>query len=183
VNHATAEALEAALPAIQQAPADAGTVEMIALRPADGDRRIVHEAELDVVTGVVGDNWSVRPNRRTADGAPDPRAQVTLMRSRVAVELGGQHGWVHTGDQLFVDLDLSEENLPPGSRLAVGSAVIEVTDKPHNGCAKFRRHFGEEALKFVNSPIGRRLNLRGINARVVEPGTVRAGDTIRKLRP
>jgi MOSC domain-containing protein YiiM len=85
------------------------------------------------------------------------------------------------GDQLYVDLDLSPVNLPPGTRLALGSAVIEVTDQPHLGCAKFAARFGEEALRFVNSRVGRGLRLRGLNARVVVSGTVRAGDAIRKL--
>jgi len=154
---------------------------MIALRPSDGERSVVEKVQLDVDGGVIGDNWSVRANRRTVDGRPDPRAQVTLMRSRVAALVGGADRWALSGDQLYVDLDIGEQNLPAGTRLAVGSAVIEVTDKPHKGCAKFRRYYGEDALRFVNSPTGRSLNLRGINAKVVESGVVRAGDTIRKL--
>lgn len=178
MEHVGAAELEAGLPTIEAAPRDEGRVELIVLRPANGERAVVDEAAIDVVRGVVGDNWSTRPNRRTADGRPDPRGQVTLMSARVAALLAGVDRWPGTGDQLFVDLDLSEQNLPPGARLRVGTAVIEVTDKPHLGCAKFRRRFGEDALRFVNSPAGRSLRMRGMNARVVESGVVRVGDRI-----
>jgi MOSC domain-containing protein YiiM len=92
-----------------------------------------------------------------------------------------QDHWQLAGDQLFIDLDLSEENLPPGTQLAMGTAVIEVTAEPHTGCGKFIARFGVDAVKFVNSPIGQRLRLRGVNARVVRSGRIRVGDSIRKL--
>ena len=167
---------------IRRAPSDTGTVELIALRPSDGERRVVDTADVDLALGVVGDNWSTRPNRHTPDRRPDPKAQVTLMGARAAALFAGpQERWALAGDQLYVDFDLSETNVPPGTRLGIGSAILEVTDEPHNGCAKFRRRFGEDALRLVNSPEGKQLHLRGINARVVQAGLVRRGDTIRRL--
>jgi MOSC domain-containing protein YiiM len=183
VEHLTTAQLEAGLATICAAPRDVGTVELIALRPAEDQRRVVDRAELDVAAGVVGDGWSSRPNRRTHDGGPDPKAQVTLMNARVVALLAVDPARrALSGDQLYVDFDLSEQNVPAGTRLAVGDAVLEVTDKPHNGCAKFRRRFGEDALRFVNSPEGKRLHLRGVNARVVESGVVCLGDVVRPTK-
>jgi hypothetical protein len=146
------------------------------------EREVVEEVELDLVEGLVGDNWLSRGSRAMADGSANPKAQLTLMNARVAALVAGPpEQWPPAGDQFYVDFDLSKENAPPGTRLAVGSAVIEVTDEPHAGCAKFSARFGSAALRFINSPVGRELNLRGINARVVEPGRVRSGDAISKL--
>jgi MOSC domain-containing protein YiiM len=182
VDHVTTRQMEAGLDLIRASPPDAGTVELIARRPRDGERDIVEEATVDVDVGVVGDNWSTRPNRHTPGGGPDSLAQITLMNARaVALFARAAERWPLAGDQLYVDFDLSETNVPAGTRLAIGTAVIEVTEKPHNGCAKFRHRFGEDALRFVNSPIGKSLHLRGINTKVVRSGVVRHGDTIRKL--
>jgi hypothetical protein len=173
---------EAGLDTIRQAPADTGSVELIVRRPAVEEREVVDEAELDVVDGLVGDNWSTRGSRAMADGSANPKAQLTVMSSRLAELVAGpREDWPPAGDQLYVDFDLSKENVPAGTRLAVGSAVIEVTDEPHTGCAKFSARFGSDALRFINSPVGRELNLRGVNARVVEPGLVCRGDAVRKL--
>lgn len=168
--------LRAGLSEVRAAPADDGVVELIARRPGVNDREVVDEAELDVATGVVGDSWSRRGRR------PNPKTQVTLMSSRAAALVAGERErWALAGDQLYVDLDLSGKNLPPGTRLALGSAVLEVSDLPHLGCGKFTARYGEEAREFVNSPEGVALNLRGINTRVVKSGRVRTGDRIRKL--
>lgn len=173
-------ALQAGLEAIRRSPTDEGELALIVVRPRDGGRKVVGEAALDVVSGVVGDNWSTRPNRRTPDGGPDPEAQVTVMNARVVGLLAGDvDRWPLAGDQLYVDFDLSHENLPAGTHLEIGTAVLEITAKPHRGCAKFRRRFGEDALRFVNSPEGASLRLRGLNARVVRSGLVRTGDTVR----
>jgi hypothetical protein len=173
---------EAELDTIREAPAGSGTVELLVRRPAVDEREVVDEVELDLVEGLVGDNWLTRGSRAMADGSANPKAQLTVMNARLAAVVAGpREQWAAAGDQLYVDFDLSKENVPPGTRLAVGSAVIEVTDEPHTGCAKFSARFGSAALRFINSPVGRELNLRGINARVVEPGRVRRGDAISKL--
>jgi hypothetical protein len=173
---------EAELGTIREAPAASGIVELIVRRPAVDEREVVEEVELDLVEGLVGDNWLTRGSRAMPDGSANPKAQLTVMNARVAAVVAGpREEWPVAGDQLYVDFDLSKENVPPGTRLGVGSAVIEVTDEPHAGCAKFSARFGSAALRFINSPVGRELNLRGINARIVEPGRVRSGDAISKL--
>ena len=175
------ESLQAGLAEIRRAPRDAGTVELIVRRPAPEERQVVAEAELDPAAGLVGDNWLERGSRATEDGSAHPEMQLTMMSARAAALIArAPERWALAGDQLYVDLDLSSANLPPGTRLAVGAAVIEITDRPHTGCGKFVRRFGVDAMKFVNTELGRELNLRGIYARVVSGGTVRAGDTIRK---
>ena len=135
-----------------------------------------------MVFGLVGDSWRSRGSSRTPDGSPHPDLQLTIMNARVIDLVAGpdKRDWALAGDQLFVDLDLSESNLPPGTCLAIGSALVEVTDEPHTGCGKFARRFGVDATKFVNSRVGRELHLRGVNARVLEPGVIRVGDIIQK---
>jgi MOSC domain-containing protein YiiM len=178
----TMQELEAGLDAIRQSPQDEGVLELIVRRPQADERQILEEGRLDLVEGLVGDHWRARGSSRTADGSAHPDMQLTLMNSRVIALLAQDEArWPLAGDQLFVDLDLSAENLPPGTRLALGSAVIEVTNVPHTGCNKFAARFGTDALRFVNSALGRQLHLRGINARVVQPGVIRAGDQVRKM--
>ena len=183
VEHPTASALEAGLDDVRLAPRDHGRVELIVRRPTENEREVVAVGALDGDEGLVGDAWRARSSPRTADGWPDGERQLTVMSSRVArlVAVRAER-WQLAGDQLFVDLDLSEANLPPATRLELGSAVIEITDEPHLGCAKFAARFGRDAFRFVNSATGRELRLRGVNAKVVVAGTVRTGDEIRKLR-
>ena len=160
---------------------DGGGVERIVRRPAEGEREVVVEGVLDDVQGLIGDSWLARGSSRTADGLSNPDAQVTVMNARVAALVAGQsERWQLAGDQLYVDLDLSQDNLPAGTRLDIGSAIIEVSAHPHLGCKLFEERFGRDALWFVNSPVGRQLRLRGLNAKVVEPGTVHVGDVVRK---
>jgi hypothetical protein len=180
--HASDEELEAGLDEVRRSPADEGEIVLIVRRPAENEREVLEEAVFDLAEGLVGDSWRVRGSSRTPDGSANPNAQVTLMNARVVAMVAQERErWPLAGDQLYVDLDLSAENAPPGTRLALGSAVLELTADPHTGCGKFTRRFGSAATRLVNSPAGRSLNLRGRNARVLEPGTVRAGDTIRKL--
>ena len=181
VVHRTYAELEAELDHIRQSPKDIGSVDLIARRPALGEREVLDEAELTIAEGVLGDTWKDRPSRHTGDGTPHPDMQLNLMNSRMVAALApDDEGRAQAGDQLYIDLDLSAENLPPGTQLAIGSAVIEVTAMPHTGCAKFRKRFGPDATKFINSAEGKALRLRGVNAKVVQPGVVRRGDAVRK---
>lgn len=164
---------------IRGAPADDGKLELIVRRPAQDEREIVHEARLDLDRGLVGDRWAAQDARSTPVYLA---AQLTLVGTRVMAAIEPDRArWPLAGDQLYVDLDLSIDNLPAGSRLAIGSAIIEVSETPHTGCAKFSARFGGAAQRWVNSPIGRTHRMRGLNARIVEAGTVRVGDSIRKV--
>lgn len=181
-QNAELTSLEESLDHIRRAPADNGTVELIARRPAVDAREVLSEAWLDVRDGLEGDTWRARGSNRTPDGGPNPEAQLTVMNARTATAVAGERErWPLAGDQLYVDLDISCANLPPGSRVQIGSAVIEFSETPHTGCAKFSSRFGVDALRFVNTPEGRDLRLRGANCRVVVAGLVRKGDAIRKL--
>jgi hypothetical protein len=182
IRQLTMGELEAGLEEILQSPADDGLLEMIVRRPAIGTRETVQRGELDPVVGLVGDTWSERSSRRSRDGLPHPDMQLNIMNARV-VALVAQHAsrWPLAGDQLFVDMDLSAANLPPGTRLALGTAVIEVTAEPHTGCGKFLERFGPDAVMFVNASERRDLHLRGINAKVVTAGRIRVGDRLTKM--
>jgi len=184
VRHLTTQEIEAGLDEIKQSPRNNGVLHLIVRRPQIGAREILEEAELDHAVGLVGDTWSQRKSSRTDDGSPHPDMQLNVMNSRtIALLAQAKDRWPLAGDQLFIDLDLSEDNLPPGTRLAMGSAVIEVTPQPHTGCGKFVERFGADAMQFVNSPTGRQLRLRGLNAKVVQPGRIREGDRVRKVTP
>jgi MOSC domain-containing protein YiiM len=155
---------------------------MIVRRPDVDEREVVSQGELDVTVGLVGDNWQARGSSLTPDGKANADAQITMMNSRALTLMAqSEERWQLAGDQLIIDIDMSIENLPPGSRLALGTAVIEITEKPHTGCAKFADRFGTDALQFVSTPSGRALRLRGVNTRVVRPGTIRVGDVATKL--
>ena len=174
--------LEAALEQIAAAPADGGVVDLIVRRPGIEQREVLRVGQLTTEEGLAGDSWSVRGSSRTPDGSPHPDMQLTLARSRL-VQLVAQSRdrWPLAGDQLYVDMDLSEANLPAGTRLAIGSSIVEITTQPHKGCGKFVARFGADAMKFVNSPQGRAMRLRGVYARVIQPGEIRAGDIVRKI--
>ena len=180
--HLAREELEGGIAEIRLSPKNDGAVELLVARPVAGERAVLEEANLDLTDGLVGDSWRTRGSSSTPDGLAHPDRQLTLMNSRAAALFARvKERWPLAGDQIYVDFDLSGENLPAGTRIAMGSAVVEVTAEPHTGCAKFSQRFGVDALRFVNSPVGRELNLRGINARVVEAGRVRRGDAIRKV--
>lgn len=181
MRHLTKAELEAGLPHVQASPKDGGTLEMLVRRPETNARETLDQGVLDLADGLVGDNWRTRGNPATEDGAADPEMQLNIMNARVAALVAGsRERWPLAGDQLYLDLDLSAANLPPGTRLRLGEALLEVTPPPHTGCRKFVSRFGKDAMKFVNSRLGRQLNLRGINAKVVAPGVVRVGDLARK---
>lgn len=183
VKHLTMAELEAGLDEIKQAPQDNGVLEMIVRRPAVDEREVLEEGQLDLEVGLVGDNWIERPSSRMPDKkSAHPEMQLNMMNVRVTKLIAQDRArWQLAGDQLLVDLDLSEENLPDGTQLAIGTAVIEITPQPHNGCKKFTERFGKDAVVFVNSPEGKQLHLRGVCAKVVQPGTIRTGDRVRKV--
>jgi hypothetical protein len=177
VEHLSRERLEAGLGRIRESPRDGGRLVLLVRRPTVGQRDLPAEAVLDQVAGLDGDNWLTRGSKSTPDGSADPDRQVTVMNARAAeLVAGGTDRMPLAGDQLYLDLDLSLDNLPAGSLLAVGQVVLQVSEVPHLGCVKFVERFGAEAMRFVNSRVGRQLRLRGMNARVVVPGTVRLGD-------
>jgi hypothetical protein len=181
-KHLTMSELEAGLDDIRRAPKGAGVLELIVRRPAINEREILEEAELHPTDGLVGDSWQRRRSKSTTDGSPNPLMQLNIMNSRVTALVAQEKDrWQLAGDQLYLDMDLSEENTPAGTRLSLGSSVIEVTAPPHLGCQKFVARFGREAMKFVNSPLGKQLHLRGVNARVIQGGIIRVGDFARKI--
>lgn len=182
VKHLTTLELEAALDHLRAAPKDDGVVELIVRRPETDHREVLHEAELDPVKGLIGDNWCVRPSSKTPDNSPHPEMQINIMNSRVtALVAQAKERWPLAGDQLYIDMDLGKENLPGGTRIAIGDVILEVSPLPHTGCHKFVARFGVEAMKFVNSPVGRELCLRGINAKIVRGGVIRVGNKATKI--
>jgi MOSC domain-containing protein YiiM len=169
--------LETQLDYIRQSPSDDGVLEMIVCRPAVDSRQMLFEAELDSERGLVGDSWLARGDYH--GGPPNADTQLNIMNSRVvALVAQDRERWQLAGDQLYIDLDLSDDNLPPGSQLAIGTVILEITAEPHTGCKKFASRYGDDAKKFVNSPEGKRLHLRGINARIIQSGTIRTGDKV-----
>jgi len=184
IKHLTMEDLELWLADVSLSPKEAGELNLIVRRPRDGEREVLQEGHLDLTVGLVGDNWKTRGSSKTPDGSARPDRQITITNARmIALVAGEQERWPLAGDQLFVDLDLSASNLPPGTRLEIGSAVIEVTPPPHNGCKKFAARFGEDAVKFMSLPENKPMHLRGVNAKVVQPGVIRVGYVVRKRQP
>ena len=176
------EELEAGLDEIKNSPSDRGVLEMIVCRPEENERRVLEKGELDLELGLIGDNWKTRGSSRTNDGFGHPEMQLNVMNSRaIALIAQDKSRWQLAGDQLYIDLDLSDKNLPPKSQLKIGSAIIEVTNIPHNGCKKFVSRFGLDAMKFVNSEVGKKLHLRGINAKVIKSGSIHTGDIVVKI--
>lgn len=178
----TTDQIVSGLPQVKDSPADGGKVEFIVVRPSEGVRELRESVYVSSESGVEGDKWKTSRGHDTPDAGPDPRVQVTLMNARILRLIsGGEERMPLAGDNLVVDLDLSESNIPPGQRLSVGEVVVEVTDVPHNGCGSFLERYGRDAVKFVNSPEGKRMHLRGLHAKVVRAGVVRVGDEVRKV--
>ena len=181
-RHLTAAELEQGLEHIEASPRDAGELKLIVYRPDVDQRHSVPDGLLDEEHGLVGDNWLTRGSRHMPDGAADPEMQLNIMNSRVAeLVADGAERMPLAGDQLYIDLNLSDENLPPGTRLQLGEAVLEVTEPPHTGCKKFAARFGNDAVIFVNSGYGKTQNFRGICARVAKGGAIRVGDVATKI--
>jgi hypothetical protein len=182
MKHLTIKELEAGLDEIRRSPKDEGILLLIVRRPKINEREVLETGELDTIVGLVGDTWNIRGSSRTADNSPHPDMQLNIMNSRAAALVAqDENRWQLAGDQLYIDIDLSDENLPAGTQISIGSAIIEVTAQPHTGCKKFVKRFGLEAMKFVNSPVGKQFHLRGINAKVVKSGTIQQGDVVKKV--
>lgn len=174
--------LEANLDYIREAPTETGVLELVVRRPREDEREVLIKGVLNEKEGLVGDSWKDRFSSSTPDGTPNPETQINLMNSRsIETIASSKEDWPKAGDQLYINMDISHTNLPAGSRLAIGSAIIEITEKPHNGCKKFAQRYGVDSMKFVNSPDGKELRLRGANARVVQAGVISAGDQVEKL--
>ncbi len=174
MKHLTTEEIENNLAQVIESPKDNGTLNLICCRPNENEREILQTGELDIEKGLIGDNW--RSRNANID------TQLTIMNSRI-VDLIAQdkERWKLAGDQLFVDFNLSDENLPHGSKIQIGTAILEVTPQPHNGCKKFVERFGLDAMKFVNSPVGKQFHLRGIYAKVIQSGTIQQGEIVKKV--
>ena len=182
VQYLSITELEAGLDLIRQSPRDNGVLKMIVRRPNVDEREIINEGQLNLTEGLEGDTWKARGSSHTADGSANVNAQITVMNARaIALLAQEEERWPLAGDQLYVDMDLSDGHIPPGTRLVIGTAIIEVSAQPHSGCKKFSSRFGVEGMKFVNSPEGKRLHLRGINTRVIQAGTIHVGDIVKKL--
>jgi hypothetical protein len=182
VQYLSMTELESGMDHIRQSPKDNGILKMIVRRPNVDEREVINEGELNTVEGLVGDTWKSRGSSHTVDSSPNVNAQITIMNVRsIALLAQDEERWSLAGDQLYIDMDLSDDNISPGTQLTIGSAIIEVSAQPHSGCKKFSSRFGVEAMKFVNSPEGKRLHLRGINTKVIQAGTIRVGDAVRKI--
>lgn len=183
ISHFTTEQLELKLPEVLDAPKSSGTLDLIVIRPKENEREVLDFGMLDHNRGLIGDNWETKPSSRTPDGSPHPDKQINIMNARAAQMIAGtKDRWSLAGDQLYVDFDISDANLPAGSQIQIGEAVLEITSLPHTGCKKFTQRFGIDAVKFVNSEIGRANNLRGVNAKVVQGGKISTGDVVKKIK-
>jgi hypothetical protein len=182
--HAPMDALREGLGHVRMSPADGGRVQLLVIRPGIDERAVSETVIADPAIGIAGDSWRVRPSSRTPDRSANPEAQVTIMNSRAALLFAATADRIPlAGDQVYLDLDLSLDNLPTGTRLDFGEAILEVTAAPHTGCAKFAARFGQDALRLTAIDEGRQLRLRGINARVVQAGPISVGDVVRVSRP
>lgn len=181
-THKSLQELTESLVFVKNSPKESGRLELIVRRPRDEQRETITMGQLDLELGLLGDNWQARGSKKSADGSALHEAQITLMNSRVIAAIAGEpERWQLAGDQLYVDMDLSRDNLPAGTRLVIGSAILEIADLPHTGCQKFSRRFGADALKFVSTAEARDLRLRGVYAVVVQPGEIKTGDSVRRI--
>jgi MOSC domain-containing protein YiiM len=181
-KHLTRAELQAGLPHVLDSPKDDGVLEAIVVRPEHGKRQDVQSCDISLEGGVHGDHWAKGCWMSTEDGKPHPDVQICIMNARcIALVAHERERWPLAGDNLLIDLDLRPDNLPPGQRLAIGSAIIEITSVSHNGCENFVERYGRAAVVFVNAPKGKALRLRGIYARVVQDGRISVGDRVVKV--
>jgi hypothetical protein len=181
-EHRSLAELQQGLPVILAAPKDEGVLRAIVVRPAHGERLTPGASEVSLARGVHGDHWEKGCWRTTEDGRPDPDVQICIMSARCIELIAGPiENWPPAGDNLFIDMDLTPANMPPGQRFSIGTALFEITAVPHNGCDQFIARFGRDAVLFVNTGEGKRLRLRGIYARVIRDGRIAAGDRVTKL--
>jgi hypothetical protein len=179
VQHVPFDTLAPQLDAVRAAPRDVGRIELIVRRPQLEQREVLAEAQLDTTVGLVGDTWIERPSSRMGNGQPHPEMQITIMNSRVIEALTQtKEQWPLAGDQFYADFDISADALPAGTQLQIGTAVVQISEQPHTGCAKFKARFGGDALHWINDGEGRALRMRGVNAWVISNGVVRVGDSI-----
>ena len=177
--HVPRESLDPHLPMLRSLGTERGTLELIVVRPSEGERETPETAEVTVDDGLVGDRWEPYVEK---DGTLGREAQLTIASTHLLGLIAEPERWALAGDQLLVDMGLDMDGLPAGSKLAIGDTlVVRISELPHTGCAKFSARFGSDALKFINSPEGRRLRLRGVNAKVIEPGTISVGDAVRRV--
>ena len=182
IQHLTTAQIETGLPSVRQSPQNQGVLKAIVIRPAVNERKMLQQVELSPEGGVHGDAWARGCWMSLPDGRPHPDVQVAITNARfIDLIAQDESRWALAGDNLYVDFDLSDEHLVPGQRLALGTALLEVTAVPHNGCKKYAQRYGQDAVRFVNTPVGKSLHLRGIYARIVRAGTVAVGDVIRKI--
>jgi len=182
LQHVRLDELNCGLLEIRQSPKDQGVVRAIVIRPGANERRSLPQGAASPERGLHGDCWAQGCWLTLPDGRPHPDVQVAIMNARTIALIAQDHErWPLAGDNLYLDLDLSDENLPCGQQLAIGAAVLAITEIPHNGCKKFAERFGKDAVRFVNSPEGKALHLRGRYARVVHPGTISVGDVVKKI--
>ncbi len=181
-RHLTLAELEAGLPEILQAPKDSGMLAAIVIRPEPGQRVELANCEVSLRLGTHGDNWARGCWKTTDDGSPHPDVQICIMNARCITLIAQDRGnWAPAGNNLFIDMDLTPDNVPPDTQLAIGTAIIQITDTPHNGCDSFIARYGRDACIFVNTREGKRLRLRGIYGRVIRDGHLAVGDTVRKV--
>jgi hypothetical protein len=173
-KHRSLVEIIAGFEALPPPPKDRGRLSLIVRRYPDGHREILSSTRLTPEEGVPGDGWNRRPPRKID-------AQLAVIRIDIAELLAGEQSVTLVGDQLFVDLNISSENLPTGTRLRVGNAEVEMTPEPHNGCLKFKDRFGQEALDFVNAKATRDQNRRGVYWKVVKAGEITDGCPIEVL--
>ena len=181
-HHLSESELQVGLESVKVSPKDQGAVEMIVIRPRNRERLVLTECEVSAALGVHGDMWADGCWKKLPDGSPHPDVQITLMNSRcIALLAGDKNRWSLAGDQFFVDLDLSMDNLPVGQQLSIGTAILQITDIAHTGCEQFIERYGKAAKAWVNSPLGKQMRLRGIYARVIQAGFIKTGDAIAKI--